>query len=412
MPEQNLVRRVIEVNEQVITARSPRPMRIAARKRGDFPRVATVHLDAAEKLSSPLLMGPPLCDELVALVQHLFTQEEAAVVRCLGVLSGKSEHAIARTVGRPLDEVVPILHHLAFKKRAIACTGLEGEYRYKLMPLLPGIFEMVLIGESLETLSPWHQRFVELFEAVYDTGYNLDYMEKRDPTVRFLPIAKAIEGNPMALPSDWLGVVLDRYKVFGVGQCQCRMSAATLGAGCGKPLGNCIGMGEFAEKGIRHGWLKPISLQGVLEVKAEAEANGLVSWILNVESTKGQFSCSCCGCCCKGMRLVSQFNAPGLMAPPHFVPRFDTAQCSHCGKCVMKCPMGALTVDRLNKTLSLKAERCIGCGLCSLACDKVHAIRMEPVPQHQLPYRSWFSMVLQTAPSRLWQAWKVWQKYR
>ena len=55
-------------------------------------------------------------------------------------------------------------------------------------------------------------------------------------------VARAIEAHPMALPSDRLEVLLDRYQTFGVGQCQCRMAMKVLGQGCGKPLSNCTVM--------------------------------------------------------------------------------------------------------------------------------------------------------------------------
>ena len=42
--------------------------------------------------------------------------------------------------------------------------------------------------------------------------------------------------------------------------------------GCGKPLGNCTVMGQWAERGIAQGWLRPVSRQTVLEIKREAEA--------------------------------------------------------------------------------------------------------------------------------------------
>jgi hypothetical protein len=47
-----------------------------------------------------------------------------------------------------------VLHHLAGVKRAIAASGPPGARRYRVMPIMPGIFEMVLIGEAPETLSP------------------------------------------------------------------------------------------------------------------------------------------------------------------------------------------------------------------------------------------------------------------
>jgi len=54
-------------------------------------------------------------------------------------------------------------------------------------------------------------------------------------------------------------------------------------------------------------------------------------------------------------------------------------------------------------------ERCIGCGLCALACDR-RAISMEPVADYQLPYRSWFSLIAHAAPGSLTTAWKVWRQ--
>ena len=109
------------------------------------------------------------------------------------------------------------------------------------------------------------------------------------------------------------------------------------------------------------------------------------------------------------MRLVNEFNAPGIMAPPHFRPQFDSAKCLYCGKCARKCPMGSLAVDTQARQLSQRRERCIGCGLCVLACGKARAISMEPVPDHELPYKSFFSMLLRTTPSKLWTAWNVWK---
>src|SRR5450759_3400033 len=97
-------------------------------------------------------------------------------------------------------------------------------------------------------MSAWHRRFAELFEALYETGYALDYQhgqQRPTPFVRVLPVGRAIEAHPLALPSDQLEVVLDRYHVFGFGQCQCRMVMEVKGQGCGKPIGNCTVMGQW-----------------------------------------------------------------------------------------------------------------------------------------------------------------------
>ena len=116
------------------------------------------------------------------------------------------------------------------------------------------------------------------------------------------------------------------------------------------------------------------------------------------------------GCCCHAMRAVSEFNAPSMMAPPHFLPRVDSARCTYCGKCARACPMGAISVDLQGKTQRHMEVRCIGCGLCSLACQPQRAISMEAVPDYKLPYKSWFALLSRAVPQMLATSWKVWLK--
>jgi len=403
-------RRVIQVDKGIIGPVEPRQKTVRPRKPSDYPHVPAPYLDVAKKLSSPLLMGPPVCDELLAFVQHTFTEEEAGVVRHLGAIKGRTAAEVARAEHRPQDEIKPILEGLA-KKRTIAGDGPAEKRRFKLMPVMPGMFEMVLIGESPDAMTDWHRRFAELVEALFETGYTLDYADRRASFVRYFPVGGVLSAHPAALPSDQLEVVLDRYDKFGVGYCQCRMSTPPTGRGCGRPLEVCTAMGTWAEIGIEAGWLRSVSKEGLLDIKREAETHGLVTFIVNVESAKGQASCSCCGCCCKAMRQVTEFNAPAMLAPPHFMPRFDAAKCTHCGRCAKACPMGAITVntDRDQGTLDHQPARCIGCGLCKLACDKSQAIEMHPVPDYRLPYKSWLSFLLGNAPRLLATSWKVWR---
>jgi Na+-translocating ferredoxin:NAD+ oxidoreductase subunit B len=197
--------------------------------------------------------------------------------------------------------------------------------------------------------------------------------------------------------------------VFGVGQCQCRLAMQSLGQGCGKPLGNCMVMGTWAERGIAEGLMRKVSKREAIEIKREAESHGMVNWMMNVRSSKGQCSCSCCGCCCHALRMINEFNAPGSIAPAHFLPKLDAARCTHCGLCAKRCPMGAIVVDTGNKTYRHLRERCIGCGLCVLACERQKALTMEPVPDYKLPYRSWYSLLAHAMPGALRTSWKLWR---
>jgi Na+-translocating ferredoxin:NAD+ oxidoreductase subunit B len=411
MAEPDRGRRIIEINQHVIGPRPPKTNSVRARKLGDYPRLSAAHSDVVRCLSSPLRMGPPVCDELVALVEHLFTEEEAGVVRHLGLISGRAAAELARAEHRPIEEIEPILDRLSQEKRIIARSGKQpSDYRYRLLPIVPGIFEMTLVSHTLESLTDWHRRFIELFETLYETGYTLDYKGHRTPAVRYLPVGQTIDAHPMALPSDKLEVVFDQFKVFGIGQCQCRMAMQVIGQGCGKPLGNCTIMGQWAEQGIVEGVLRQVSKKEALQIKREAESYGMVNWMMNVRSARGQCSCSCCGCCCHAMRGVNEFNAPGFIAPPHFLPQLDASKCTYCGKCARVCPMGAIVVDTQQKTQRHLRERCIGCGLCVLACDRQRALVMEPVPDYKLPYRSWYSLIAHSAPGTLLTGWKLWRQ--
>jgi Pyruvate/2-oxoacid:ferredoxin oxidoreductase delta subunit len=407
-----MARRIIEVNQELIGP-PPQPPRTLRQKRfSDYPAVSPAHREIAKKLARTTLVGPPVCDELLALVQHLFTEPEAEIVRLLGHWFGRTALQVSRAARKPLEEVEPILRTLAVGKRAIAASGPENKSKYKLMPLMPGVFEMVLISENPETISPWHRRFAELFETLYATGYLADYGARPSPFVRFLPINQLAKAHPAALPCEQLEIVVDRYKSFAIGQCQCRTTMSVTGQGCGKPIGNCCAMGDFAEQGIRTGSLRRVTKKDLMDLKAEGEAHGMVSWILNVESAKGQFSCTCCGCCCHAMRVMSEFNAPSLAAPPHFLPQIDEAKCSYCGKCARNCPMGAIVVGPKSKTWQHLLGRCIGCGLCSAACNSRHALSMTPVPDYRLPPNSWFALIARTAPSHVRNTLEAWRRRR
>ena len=130
----------IEIGQAIGGSPQPQPRSLRATRPSDYPHVPAVYIEVAQKLASPMLMGPPLCDELVALVQHLLTEEEAGVVRHLGLLSGRTAAALARAERRPLDQIEPILHRLSEEKRVIARSGENEKSRYRLMPIMPGIF--------------------------------------------------------------------------------------------------------------------------------------------------------------------------------------------------------------------------------------------------------------------------------
>ena len=429
MAESQRGRRVIEINQHVIGPRRPKTNTVRARKLSDYPHLPAAHGDVVRCLSSPLRMGPPVCDELVALVRAPVHRGGGGRGAAFGAFFGPHRRRVGprrtsaagadRADSRPAQPGET--HHRPQRQRGVRNmprTGSSGkvlhlfpQYRYRLLPIVPGIFEMMLISHTPESLTDWHRRFIELFEALYETGYSLDYKDHPTPVVRYLPVGKTIDAHPMALPSDKLEVVFDQFELFGIGQCQCRMAMQAIGQGCGKPLGNCTVMGQWAERGIAEGVLRQVSKKEALAIKREAESHGMVNWMMNVRVGPRPMLLLVLRLLLSRPAGRQRVQRAGVHCRrPTSLPQLDASKCTYCGKCAQGCPMGAIVVDTQQKTQRHLGERCIGCGLCVLACDRQQALVMEPVPDYKLPYRSWYSLIAHSAPGMLMTNWKVWRQ--
>jgi hypothetical protein len=93
---------------------------------GDYPGVSQAHMAVAKNYSSILLIGPPMCDELVSMIEHMFTEEEAEVAHCLKPWRPMTAKKLATAAGRPLQEVEAMLDVLAHCRYPIHTSVLEG----------------------------------------------------------------------------------------------------------------------------------------------------------------------------------------------------------------------------------------------------------------------------------------------
>ena len=74
------------------------------------------------------------------------------------------------------------------------------------------------------------------------------------------------------------------------------------------------------------------------------------------------------------MRGVNEFNAPGFIAPPHFLPQLDASKCTYCGKCAQRCPSDAIAYTPY-EVHSIDLEKCIKCDICRQVCP-VEAVKV------------------------------------
>ncbi len=371
-------------------------------------RIATpAHHRIVKHFASPLFFGPPVSDDLLAIVMHMFTEDEADLVQHLPPLRPRSTEKIAKRSGRSVTEVKQVLDNLAFTKVVIFSTG--DPRKYTILPIVPGTFEFALLTTDLSTRNTWHKTFAELFERLWDKGFMLDYFSKTRPLIRYLPVQSVSHTLKMAWPSDKLEEILEPYDDFAVGNCQCRLAMKLVGKGCNRPLENCSVIGPGSKTIVERGLMRRVDRQEYIAIKRHAEETGCVSWMENKIGAKPLInsSCSCCGCCCHNLRTVTQFNAPGIISKPHFLPALNPDKCKLCQKCIQACPMGTWTL--LDKSLEFAKPRCIGCGLCVVAC-KFGALTLEPAPDMTPHQMSWLEASLSIIPRYLTNAFQIWLK--
>ncbi len=373
---------------------------------GSAQSATPAHHRLAKNFGSPLLFGPPFSDDLLALMMHMFTADEADVAQHLPPLRPRNAKRIARRTSRSEQNVSAVLDHLSQHKKFI--VGWGQPRKYTIFPLIPGTFELTMMRPELSQFTDWHRRFAELFNRVWGSGYVADYVPVTPAPVRYLPVSAVSDTLYMAWPSDRLEQILDRYDSFAIGHCQCRVAARLLGQGCDKPTENCVYMGQFADFVIGHGSMRRASRAEVLAAKKQAEQHGCITWMMNeYGDPRGNLSCSCCGCCCHCLEMINQFSAPGFISRPHFIPQKRAELCKSCEKCANHCPMGAW--QKVGVRLFYQKVRCVGCGLCVTACPH-GALELTPLPQAPQPPGSWPALIAKSAPDIVANSFTAWLK--
>jgi len=353
------------------------------------------HRKLAEKFMFKKLWKNVFVSEaLVQLAALAYTEEEAEIVNALG-LTGLPALAIARRVKRPVREVAPILKSLA-ERFLIADYEVKGIKLYAFMQLIPGVYEMQMI-RSRGKDDEFFKEFARLFSEYYEETMRWlkPQVEKKDLRFgRVIPIEKSLESvshlNIIALSTDKYSEMVDRNKSFClVDRCACRQEAIYIGEGCGKPLDVCSAMGWMADLAVEKGLARRVTKEEFLDAKMRAAEAGLVNMVDNLQDPLQV--CSCCGCCCSGLKMLSKFNIPTIIAQSHFEAFVNQDNCKGCKTCVEFCPMKAVTVKK--KRARVEYSRCIGCGVCVTKC-KEKAIALKERPNHKPPAETGVEYIL------------------
>ena len=164
-----------------------------------------------------------------------------------------------------------------------------------------------------------------------------------------IPVEKAISTENQSLPIEHISHWLEKYEgKYAASPCSCRRSRKTFDEGCADdPEEWCIAVGDMADyivetnKGGHY-----ITKERALEILKQAEDNGFVHQITNIDGENKIFAiCNCNVNVCYALRTSQLFNTPN-MSRSAYVAKVETENCVACGRCVEYCPAGAVKLGQ------------------------------------------------------------------
>ena len=171
-----------------------------------------------------------------------------------------------------------------------------------------------------------------------------------------IPVEKAIETENQSIDIEHISYWLKKYEGhLGVGICSCRYGRSKLGEGCGDSCDEwCIGIGDMADYCRETGKGRDITYDEAMAILRNAEKNGFVHQITNIDGENKIFAiCNCNVNICNALRTSQLFNTPN-MSRSAYTAFVDKDKCVACGKCVEYCPAGAVKLGQ--KLCTTKGE--------------------------------------------------------
>ena len=317
--------------------------------------------------------------EFYALVEELFTTEEAAVY--LAIPRGyHPANAIAAEIGKTEEEVVLVLEAMADK--GLCGAGKMGDTTfYGSLPFVPGIFEFQFMRGTNTAKDKKLARLIHDYKAAVNAAKGSPKVAF--PTTRVIPVDRKIQVDNTIHTYDQVASYIEKYEPLAVSTCYCRHEAALIDENdvCGKPNEVCMQFGFAAQFVIDRGMGRKISKEEAIDILKKCEEAGLVHSTINRQEI--EWLCNCCNDHCVILQKALAQPKPGIALNSGFQPVRNSELCKACGNCIERCPAAALTMGK-DDVPEVDLDRCIGCGVCASGCPE-NAITLVERPGAQAP---------------------------
>lgn len=279
------------------------------------------------------------------------TDEEAELALKMGVRKPKTLEEMVKISGLEKKKCESLLEEMS--RKGLLEYNWENpahEKQYVLPMYVPGCAEFFNMNAGILKSNPEMGIFFEHMSRLP--------LEKITPFVpeggagigmHVIPVEKAIEMEQESVNLEHISYWLDKYEgKYASSPCSCRRSRLTHDEGCADdPEGWCIAVGDMADYVVetqKDG--RYISKEEALEIFKQAEENGFVHQITNIDGANKIFAiCNCNVNVCYALRTSQLFNTPN-MSRSAYIAEVDKKKCVACGKCVESCPAGAVKLGQ------------------------------------------------------------------
>lgn len=281
----------------------------------------------------------------------VLSDEEAELALKLGVRKPKTLPEIVKLSGMEEKKCEALLEEMS--RKGLLEYNWENaahEKQYVLPMYVPGCAEFFNMNAKILESNPEMGTFFEHMSRLP--------LEKITPFVpeggagigmHVIPVEKAIEMENESVDLEHISYWLSKYEgKYAASPCSCRRSRLTHNEGCADdPEGWCIAIGDMADYVVetqKDG--RYISKEEALEIFRQAEENGFVHQITNIDGKDKIFAiCNCNVNVCYALRTSQLFNTPN-MSRSAYIAKVEKQNCVACRKCVEACPAGAVKLGQ------------------------------------------------------------------
>ena len=347
-----------------------------------------IYTKLAEHLNK-LSMGYPGSQELLDLLQAMFTPEEAEAAMGISTdllpLQVEGAATIARRAGMPLNRVDSLLANMAAKRAVYSAPMFSGDMGYALHQVGYGIPQSYLWGGPEGDTSAEMAKLLLKYFSVPVTREV--YGKSPTKSYKYAPVGLTIDVEKQSvMPQEQIGHILASADKIGLAHCPCRTTANVLGrTDCSHSLEVCFKYDEMADFVIDRKLARQVSADEAFSIMQACEKEGLVHMVDNVQG-EVKHTCNCCGHYCWNVGIIARRKIPrDVLMAVYYIRETALEECVGCGACAEICPVNAVAMDDADRPV-VDLDWCIGCGVCMVSCpaDVISMKRRhdEPGPEN------------------------------